>query len=120
MQVLEIPEISIVSINTKFSKGRDGRLFLNPKYRAFKEELVRSCARIKLPPPYVVVVWLKTFGDIDNCIKVILDALQESGVIEDDKYVELLCIRKTLCKRGSKGSIEVSVSTINTHRQKRT
>jgi Holliday junction resolvase RusA-like endonuclease len=112
MTVIDICEIDIVSINMKFMKGRSGKLFLHPEYRAFKEELAFCCRRVRMKPPYSVTIQIKTGTDIDNSTKAILDALQASGVIEDDKYVEELKIKKIPQKRRQRGAIKVDVETM--------
>jgi len=68
-----------------------GRKFKTPKYKQWREDvgwLIRKRKPIK---------WCKieldfyikhfTTTDVDNLIKPILDALQENGVIENDKYI---------------------------------
>ena len=112
MRVLDISEIKIASINGKYEAGRNGRLFLSPKYRAFKDELVLRCRMARIQPPYAVTISIATPCDIDNSIKAILDALQTKGVITDDKHVKRLTIDKADVKRGRPGSLTVEVEHI--------
>ena len=57
-------------------------------------------------------IFVEGYLDIDNAIKVTLDALQEKGVIDDDKNVLELNIIKVPAKRGTPGSITVYVDPI--------
>ena len=109
MRVLDISEIKIASINGKYEVGRNGRLFLSPKYRAFKDELVLRCRMARIQPPYAVTISIATPCDIDNSIKAILDALQAKGVITDDKHVRRLAVDKREVRRGQSGALIVDV-----------
>lgn len=112
MRVLDISEIKIASINGKYDKMRSGRLYLSPKYRSFKDELVYRCRATRIKPPYAVTIDIHTATDIDNAIKVILDSLQIKGVIDDDKNVMHLTVKKTHIKRGRMGKVIVDVEEI--------
>lgn len=112
MVVLSVEGIKIASINQKFLKRRDGRLFLNPAYRQFKNDLTICCRAVKIAPPYAVSIRIRTATDVDAPIKPILDALQAKGVIEDDKHILSLRVMKTPIQRGKHGSVEVIVETM--------
>lgn len=113
MRVIDISEIKIASINGKYDKGKNGRLYLSPKYRAFKDELVIRCKKTLIQPPYEVTIDIATACDIDNAMKAILDAVQTKGVITDDSQIFRLHIKKTAIKRGELGSVKVDVETYN-------
>jgi len=49
--------------------------------------------------------------DIDNCIKPILDALQDSGLMTDDKQVHQVSITRGLVMKGGGGCIVVIANT---------
>lgn len=50
------------------------------------------------------------YHDIDNPLKPILDALGK--IIEDDRYILELNVKKTPQKKGAKGSIKVYVGSL--------
>jgi Holliday junction resolvase RusA-like endonuclease len=62
--------------------------------------------------PYEVHIDVSAYQDIDNFIKPILDILQLGKVIDNDKNVNLLYVRKTPIKRGQLGKLEVFVGTL--------
>jgi Holliday junction resolvase RusA-like endonuclease len=64
---------------------------------------------VKIKPPYSVSIELKTPTDIDAPLKAIFDALQSKGIIDDDKNILELKMRKTIAKRGSLGAIKIDV-----------
>ena len=49
--------------------------------------------------------------DIDGVLKVILDAMEQAGVYDDDCQIERLVVRKEGMKEG--GEIEIEISDIN-------
>ena len=57
-------------------------------------------------------IFVEGYLDIDNAIKVTLDAIQEKGVIDDDKNVLELNVIKVPATRGASGSIAVYVDPI--------
>jgi Holliday junction resolvase RusA-like endonuclease len=109
MIVLDIAEMKIASINKKFCKARNGRLYLSPEYRGFKIDLIKCMRSVKILPPYSVSIELKTPTDIDAPIKAIFDALEKKGIIDNDKNILDLKMRKIIAKRGSLGSIKIDV-----------
>lgn len=113
MKVVDIENIKIPSINNKYGYNpKSGKLYLNGPYREFKKLLVSHCVDISIAGPYSVSIFIEGYLDIDNAIKVTLDAIQEKGVIDDDKNVLELNIIKVPAKRGTPGSIAVYVDPI--------
>lgn len=116
MKVIDLKNIKLASINGKYDYNpKTGKLFLSPEYRKFKKFLIdeiKSNTKLTINPPYYVEIRVKTYLDIDNCIKVILDACEESGVIDNDKHVYGLLVLKEELKKGTKSSLEVHVSEL--------
>ena len=118
MKILDVENIKIPSINGKYGVNpKTGRLYLQPKYREFKELIenmvVQFSIDTKIEPPYSVKINVGTALDIDNFIKVLLDSLQQARLIDDDKNVHRLTINKTPVKKGSANSLQVFLNTLN-------
>ena len=89
--------INPLSINTAWA----GRRFKTPKYKKWAEDMLWLLKQLKpQEKPYKIEIdlYIAMLMDIDNPIKPILDALTKSGVIEDDRYIEKLIIRKIVSK----------------------
>jgi len=118
MKILDIENIKIPSINGKFGYNpKTGRLFLQPKYRAFKELIedmvVQFSANVKIEPPYSLRINVSTYMDVDNFIKPLQDSLKQAKLIDDDKNILRLTINKTPVKKGSPNSLQVFLNTLN-------
>jgi Holliday junction resolvase RusA-like endonuclease len=107
MMVINLENIKFASLNKKYY----GNFGLTKEYREFKKLLTLNCLKVKINPPYRVEIIVRAYQDIDNFIKPVLDSLQESGVIDNDKNVESLIVTKDQSKRGELGWIEVYVDT---------
>jgi Holliday junction resolvase RusA-like endonuclease len=110
--VIEAIDIRIISINRKYGSF-NGKVFLDKNFRQFKKELYFSVKPIRIDPPYRVDILIWTYSDIDNATKVILDVLQDRGVITNDSEVTALCVEKIKIKKGSLGKIIVNVESIS-------
>jgi len=108
--VLDIPEIHLTSINKKYTLSK-GKFVLNNEYRQLKESLFLACRKIDILPPYRVEIYQETALDIDNCVKLILDALAKT--ISNDKDIEELFVKKKKIKRGKVGRLSVWVESIS-------
>lgn len=98
-KVLDLKKIKLCSVNNKY-KNRSYKL--TPEYIAFKNLIFYSLKNppIKLNKPYKVYIYLKTFLDIDNPVKAILDSMAEKKLIINDKKVLRLIIDKVEEKKG--------------------
>lgn len=113
MKVIYIENIKLVSINQKFGMNKlANKLYLNEPYRKLKDQLISACVNTSIKSPYNISIEMSAYVDIDNCIKVILDALQSKGVIDNDKNVLELLVNKKQIKRGRAGSLAVYVYSI--------
>lgn len=83
-----VDDIEIYGENQRLSPGR-GRIVLNDGYRMFKEELVihfkAHKQRETINGSFKAWVGFWTRKDIQNCQKAILDALEISGVVSNDR-----------------------------------
>lgn len=116
MIVVDLKNIKLSSINDKFGYNpKSGKLYTNADYKNFKNMLLSIMSDNiipEIPPPYCVIISLVTYLDIDASIKVILDSLQEYGVISNDKYVETLIINKKAAPKGAGSDLKISVENI--------
>ena len=104
MKVLDIENVKIIGKNNKYIKGRNGQLILSKEYRDFKNMISLCCSKKMIEPPYMIVIDLEMYNDIDAPIQAILDGLT---CIKDDRYIEELYIYKTPIKRGQLGKVSV-------------
>lgn len=85
----------------------------DPKYRRSREELAwRFKESYTGDEPMTgklhITLFIKTYKDSDN-FKIIMDALQDSNVIKNDRDVILYTVVKTPVKRGSPENIIVQI-----------
>jgi Holliday junction resolvase RusA-like endonuclease len=114
MKVLDIQGQDLASVNEKYGYNpKTGKLYLSPKYRAFKEMVAALCVKKKIQSPYEVLIRLVSNHDIDNPLKPILDGLQAAGVIDNDKNIHRLLVIKIPEKDAGEQLLEVYVTTNN-------
>jgi len=107
-QVMNIDSIKFGSLNNKYNKN----FSLTRSYRDFKNLLILSTVKGKIDPPYSILILANMYQDYDNVLKPIGDALQSTGVIDDDKNILAVKIIKEPIKRGQMGSLKVWIETI--------
>jgi crossover junction endodeoxyribonuclease RusA len=84
------------------------RRFVSKRGREFKNAVAKYCAEFRVPKFGDKQIWVdiflyprsKVLMDIDNCIKPILDALQDAGVFDDDVQVHWVRIERGMTKKG--------------------
>jgi len=109
-EIINLKDIELTSINKKYTKSRHtGNFILTDNYRDFKTLLTLSAKKVKLRPPYSVEIYMQTYIDIDNPLKCILDSLQISGVIENDRKIEEVHLFRVARKRGALSDLNVFV-----------
>jgi len=106
--VINLNKIKFGSLNKKYY----GNFGLTKEYRGFKDLLIASAKKIKIKPPYSILMTVSMYQDIDNIIKPVFDALQTKGIIDNDKNVQHINISKYPIRRGGLGSICVYVDTL--------
>ena len=84
------------------------RRFVSQRGRDFKKAVMLFCVEWRVPkfgdkPMWVDIILRpanKRLMDIDNCIKPILDALQDAGVFNNDVQVQWVRIERGLPMKG--------------------
>ncbi len=89
----------------------------DPKYKRSREELAwRFKEQFTGDEPMTgklhVTIIIETYKDSDN-FKIIMDALQDSGVLKNDRDVVYYTVAKTPIKRGSPEKIIVQIHSEN-------
>jgi len=98
----------LISENKRLSRMKNGHYYTTKEYKEIKQLYINSFEKIKLEKPYKFAIYVYTYKDIDNVLKPIFDAMQEKGIIEDDKYIIHLDVRKIIQKRNEKEKIIVT------------
>lgn len=112
MEVINLINIKLPSVNSKFGVNRKtNRLFLSEEYKVFKELLSNCCRCVIIPPPYRVQIVIETYKDIDACVKLITDSLQNRCIGNDRDILEMF-IRKIPVQKGENDKLRVYVETI--------
>jgi Holliday junction resolvase RusA-like endonuclease len=109
MIVLDM-ELDFVSINRKYNKN----FSLTDAYRGMKRKLISSMDRSVgfINPPYSIEIHAEMYLDIDNPVKCIIDALGDSGIIDNDKNILECHLYKTKIKKGSTGNLKVFINSM--------
>jgi Holliday junction resolvase RusA-like endonuclease len=114
-KVIDIKKIKISSINKKYTLARNSRgrkqFCTTDEYKAFKSLIANVCLKMIFLPPYKVMIEIDNYGDIDNCVKAILDSMQGVCITNDCHVLKLLIIKNPI-KRGQLGSVKVWVGTL--------
>jgi Holliday junction resolvase RusA-like endonuclease len=110
IEILNLENIKIKSLNDKFGYSPAyGKLYMSKEYKEFKELLVQCMCKTQIQPPYRVIIETEMYIDIDNPIKVIIDAMQTAGVIEDDRHIIKLDVYKKQVKRNAENKLRILV-----------
>lgn len=119
-----IPVDFLPSVNEMYKRGRGGRVYLDPQYKALKEDIAKKLSivipnppEIKSETPLQVTIGYYSNGnikksDVDNMNKCTIDAIMTKFLGVDDCNIwDLYCY-----KRGVKGSnscfIYVKIETL--------
>lgn len=100
MVILDLEKVKLPRVNNRYNKN----FSLTSDYRNGKNNLIRQINKtVKgcpiIEPPYAVDISVGTHYDIDSFVKPLMDAMQEAGVIDNDKNVSYLSIKKVKVKR---------------------
>jgi Holliday junction resolvase RusA-like endonuclease len=109
MIILDVDKIKIVSLNKKYY----GNFTLTREYRQFKNSIYNCLVDdVRIDPPYRVAIYVEMYHDIDNFLKPLFDAMQDKGIIGNDRDVIKLLIEKKQIKRGNSGRLFVEIENI--------
>lgn len=56
-----------------------------------------------------VEITIVTYKDIDSIQKIIFDAMEEIGLIENDRYIKHVTVIKLACKRGQVENLKIRI-----------
>ena len=114
---------TVVSINRKFlpkievnENRKEYRLRLSPKYIDFMDSISNFCRKkIKKHNGYVdlfLVVYFKRNFDTDNFLKPFCDALKKALVIEDDKFIRNIYVKRYYSEYGKDDIIKFELKEV--------
>ena len=109
--VLDIENVRLPRVNERYNRN----FSLTAAYRQGKRDLVDHISlttkgKGKLQPPYRVDIEVGTHLDADSFIKPLFDAMQEAGVIDNDKNITGISVMKTPVKRNQPNWIKVELT----------
>jgi Holliday junction resolvase RusA-like endonuclease len=114
MLILDLYKVILPRVNDRYNRN----FSLKDSYRKNKEilikEILKKCKNAPegyIKKPYSIGVEVGTHLDIDSFIKPLLDAMQSAGVIENDKDVLELFVKKIKLKRTEANYIKVCLNT---------
>lgn len=90
-------------------------VYQSDAYKKFKESIAAVIPPVKIDG-YVdlkITASLWKVADTDNIIKPVQDALQLSGVIENDKFIRDILIKRKYHKKGEEDEIEIVLYKAN-------
>lgn len=103
-----------ISENRRIAPG-NGRFRVNEDYRAFRESLawmIKPRAEHFAGPVCVrLILQLNPRMDAQNVIKPVLDALQDAGVLDDDRQVQRLSLYRE-DRKGTEDTIGIVVTEV--------
>ena len=113
MLICDIENIKIISKNQKYIKNKyTGNLILSSVYKNFKKELFFNFKKTKIESPYEVKIELWTYLDIDAAVQAVLDTLEDKMIIDNDRNILKLEVKKNKIKRGLPGRIRIECLTL--------
>ncbi len=103
------------SNNNYYRSMKTGRVLISEKGRNYRTEITLLCISKKIPKFGDKLLWAivdyhpkdNRVGDIDNYTKPLFDALQISGVCNNDKQIKKHC--KTMMKPNGKGTVLITL-----------
>jgi Holliday junction resolvase RusA-like endonuclease len=119
-KIIDLENIKLTSINSKFcvgkKRGKDGKLhsnlYLSKDYAEFKKIITESVIKVFVKKPYEIKIEYSGYVDIDAFIKPLFDGLEDTEIIENDRYIEKLEIIKKPIKRGKLGTLTVFINSL--------
>jgi len=111
-KILDSEGVGFCSANRKVKLRRSGVPSNSQKYKDFRKEvaiLSKMQSGGKLEKPYRILIQTESMLDIDNSLKPILDGLQDSSVIQDDRHILDL---RVIHSRNKKNKLKISGQSI--------
>ena len=119
--IIEIPPMKIVSDNERLvpvimGKGEKKypRNVTSKVYDKCKESLIRIM-QAQIPSDWkpgknvAVTLFVHTYKDITNILKILMDALEGAGGVENDRYITTLFVLKHPVKRGQLDEVRMTI-----------
>jgi Holliday junction resolvase RusA-like endonuclease len=101
--------------NRRLMPGKNGRFFLNPRYKAFKESMALAFLGKGMMYGDVhleIAMRINALMDSDSVLKPLFDSLEEAGVLENDRQVRSYTVRRENRGREESDSLTVLVEAI--------
>jgi Holliday junction resolvase RusA-like endonuclease len=110
IKIIDLNNVKLPRVNNRYY----GNFALKREYQVGKQilvyDIIKNTQSYKLPDLYkyvAVYITVSTHLDIDSYLKPLMDAMQEAGVIDNDKNIVSLHVEKTIVKRTVPNRIEV-------------
>lgn len=91
-------------------RGGKAVMYPTPEYAAAKEHMSlswRTSEGIEGPADILIEVQLWKMRDSDNAIKIVLDAMESAGVIENDRQIRDIAVRRDYHSRRAADRLDV-------------
>ena len=94
------------------------KMYETTAYREFKMELamwIRANCKHKFHTASInvkITICIYTLMDSDAIIKPVFDAMEDSGIIDDDKYIQDFQVIRHSHKRGDRDSIKIEIEEV--------
>lgn len=102
-------DIQPLSVNSAWQ----GRRFATKKYKEWTDAclfMLLDKKRVDKPYKVSITFYQSKMQDIDSCIKMTLDVLVKAGILEDDRYINELNVKKIVSKERK---IEIEIEHIS-------
>lgn len=120
--VIEIPPMQIVSDNDRLvpviMKLKSGKIYPrvvpSTPYKNCKKDLIKIMQR-QIPSGWVpsedivLEVFMHTYKDATNILKILCDSLEGAGVVKNDRHITTLFVCKYLVKRGQLDAVRMRI-----------
>lgn len=114
MIFVKAEEIKLPNTNNKYTVSR-GRMVINPEYKRRQETLALLFKQSKTDLTgfqdsiYNISIEVWTYLDIDQCLKGVIDVLEEIGLISNDRNIFRLDVKKVPMKKNKRDRIYIII-----------
>jgi Holliday junction resolvase RusA-like endonuclease len=109
MIVLDLNPVKLPRVNERYNKNFSLRSVYKDRKAHLSWAIREQAGNVKIDPPYAVKIDVGTHLDIDSYVKPLMDALQDTKIIDNDKNILYLEITKEPLKRNQDNWIKVEV-----------